>query len=673
MNKRKILELLNRNVLLDIARSFEVPGQSTKKRDDIVDALMRIRSIPVEEILDNLRVGELKDLCREFEVSPASWRKDDMIHALVGGDNAPKKKNKPQPKPKATAGKPDNIAKKTIKEKVRMPRNSGNQKPIEQYTHDGQERLNNPPVGLVTPDTDKDGQKKTYEYDPHLDPQLVWAGKAEHTSFEVPTVSLHVHERIDPKRIIEQVRKEEEKQEPEQLSLFATQEKRPLREAVEFYRHKDGWTNRLIAGDSLIVMNSLLEKEGMGEKVQMVYFDPPYGIKYGSNFQPFVNKRMVQDGKDDDLTSEPEMLKAFRDTWELGIHSYLAYIRDRLLMLREMIHESGSIFVQISDENVHHMREVLDEVFGAKNFHAQINYRSMSPLGHAGMASVYDYILWYNKNSECTKYRPIFREQRIEDEPEFCYLDIGNGKYKKLPHSEVLKLTEQEKNKIFKRSDLHSSGYGKTCDYEFEFEKRKFSCGKKSWRTHKDGMEKLIQKNRLFILGQNVYFRQYHSDYPVMHLENSWHDTAAGYSEGKKYVVETNPKIIQRCMLMTTDPGDLVLDITCGSGTTAFVAEQWGRRWITCDTSRIALTIAKQRILRSSFDYYDLAQFNEGVDSGFKYKTVPHITLKSIANSETPTEEVLYDQPITNQKKQGYRAPSPSKPSPPPPSNPSKT
>jgi adenine-specific DNA-methyltransferase len=229
--------------------------------------------------------------------------------------------------------------------------------------------MNNPPVGLVTPDTDPDGGiKRTYAYDPHLDPQLQWAGKAEHRSFEVPTVSLHVHERIDPRSIVEAVRKQNGKGAFRQLSLFETERKEPLREAIEFYRHAHGWSNRLVAGDSLLVMNSLLEKEGMAAKVQMIYIDPPYGIKYGANFQPFVNKRDVKDGKDEDLTSEPEQIRAFRDTWELGIHSYLTYLRDRLLLVRELLTESGSVFVQISDENVHHVRELMDEVFGAGNF-----------------------------------------------------------------------------------------------------------------------------------------------------------------------------------------------------------------------------------------------------------------------------------------------------------------
>src|SRR5208282_1499153 len=272
-------------------------------------------------------------------------------------------------------------------------------RPIEQYDHKGKHRINNPPVGLVTPRTDPPvTSRKTYEYDPHLDPQLVWAGKAEHTSFEVPTVSLHVHERIDPRTIIEAVRKRNGVPlKPVQGSfLFETREENPpLREAVDFYRHSHGWTNRLIAGDSLLVMNSLLEKEGMAGQVQMVYIDPPYGIRYGSNFQPFVNRRDVKDGKDEDLTQEPEMVRAFRDTWELGIHSYLSYLRDRLWLAKDLLHESGSCFVQIGDDNVHLVRGLMDEVFGPENFVALINFRSMMPLESGDIESVVDYLCWY--------------------------------------------------------------------------------------------------------------------------------------------------------------------------------------------------------------------------------------------------------------------------------------
>ena len=524
---------------------------------------------------------------------------------------------------------------------------------IESYAHEGKERANNPPVGLVTPNTDPDaGRKKTYAYDPHLDPQLHWAGKAEHTSFDVPTVSLHVHERIDPRTIVEAVRKHNGSGGEAQLSLFAQEREIPLRQEIEFYRHSHNWSNRLVAGDSLLVMNSLLQKENMAGKVQCVYMDPPYGIKYGSNFQPFVNKRDVKDGKDEDLTAEPEMIKAFRDTWELGIHSYLSYMRDRLLLARELLTDSGSVFVQISDENVHHVREIMDEVFGVGNFVSQINYRSMSPLGQKGLANIYDYIIWYARNKANMKFRPLFTERNIKEEPEFSYLDIGNSEYRKLKPGEFKELPHQERKRIFKRSVLTSSGYTPSCTYDFEYNHKIYKpLSSKSWRTHPEGMKNLIKNHRIFVLGENPYFRQYHADFPVIQIENSWGDTAAGFGEQKIYVVQTNVKIMSRCLLMTTDPGDLVFDPTCGSGTTAFVAEQWGRRWITCDTSRVATTLAKQRLMTATFDYYKLAYPDEGVGSGFEYKKVPHITLKSIANNEPAATETLYDQPLKDTKR----------------------
>src|SRR5438874_6523004 len=302
---------------------------------------------------------------------------------------------------------------------------------IERYEHTGKTRINNPPAGLVTAETDPPlPTRKTYDYiapvpsvkprqeldyDPHLDPQLVWAGKKEHSSFEVPTVSLHVHERIDPSTIIEAVRERNGNALPEQPSLFERREENPpLQEAIDFYRHAHGWSNRLIAGDSLLVMNSLLEKEGLAGQVQMFYFDPPYGIKYGSNFQPFVNKREVKDGKDEDLTQEPEMIRAFRDTWELGVHSYLSYLRDRVLLAKELLHESGSCLVQISDENIHHVRELMDEVFGTGNFAALIVFtKAAGGLRAANRVGVMtDYIVWYYKDEPKAKYRSIFEKKR---------------------------------------------------------------------------------------------------------------------------------------------------------------------------------------------------------------------------------------------------------------------
>ncbi len=416
----------------------------------------------------------------------------------------------------------------------------------------------------------------------------------------------------------------------------------PLRDAIEFYRHAHGWSNRLIAGDSLLVMNSLLEKEGMAGQVQMVYIDPPYGIKYGSNFQPFVNKRDVKDGRDEDLTQEPEMIQAFRDTWELGVHSYLTYLRDRLLLARELLHESGSCFVQIGDENVHFARTVLDDVFGAKNFVAQINFKSMQALGQSGLAKVYDYLVWYSVDRERMKFRPLFVPKNIQDYHEYRFLDDPSPTgYRRLSEVEFNSLRDYEG--LFRRSALTSSGYTPTCTFTFELNGvRCTPFGHKSWRTNKEGVEALKKANRLFLLAGNPYFKLYYRDFAYMPMENSWTEQAA--AEARMYVVQTGPKFVQRCLLMTTDPGDLVLDPTCGSGTTAYVAEQWGRRWITCDTSRVATTLAKQRLMAAEFDYYELAHPEEGIGSGFRYRTVPHVTLKSIANNPEIREGVIREQ-----------------------------
>lgn len=321
------------------------------------------------------------------------------------------------------------------------------QRAIAQYKHENQQRVNNPPIGLVTPDTDPDGDNKKYAYDPHLDPQLVWAGKAEHTSFEVPTVSLHVHERIDPRSIIEAVRKRNPNQ-GVQLSLFEQPEENPpIRQAIEFYKHKHNWSNRLVAGDSLLVMNSLLEKEGMAGQVQMIYFDPPYGIKYGSNFQPFVNKRDVKDGKDEDLTQEPETIKAFRDTWELGIHSYLTYLRDRLLLARELLSESGSVFVQISDENVHFVRCLMDEVFGRENFVCQIVFRKkLMPLGSKKLETMNDYIIWYAKAIGFLKYYQNFSLSQPDPNARWTGVELEDGTRRSLTNAEKNNLSLVVKN-----------------------------------------------------------------------------------------------------------------------------------------------------------------------------------------------------------------------------------
>ncbi len=531
-------------------------------------------------------------------------------------------------------------------------------RPIASYEHTDKKRVNNPPVGLVTPDTDPDaGAKKTYTYDPHLDPQLVWAGKAENTSFEVPTVSLHVHERIDPRTIIEAVRKRNGSGTEQQLPLFATpKENPPLREAIEFYKHAHGWSNRLVAGDSLLVMNSLLEKEGMAGKVQMVYLDPPYGIKYGSNFQPFVNKRDVKDGKDEDLTAEPEQIRAFRDTWELGIHSYLTYLRDRLLLARELLTESGSVFVQISDENVHHVRELMDEVFGAGNFISLISFKKTVYQETSFLANVFDLLLWYGRSRVQTKVRKLYRFREAQElRRSFDLVERRDGSIERAAAIRGM----PEGARLLRASDLTSKGASErgSLPYTFDGVEYRPKSGN-HWKTHSDGLNNLAKANRLVAYGRTLCFKKYAEDFPVTPFFNVWDDTVQStFATENIYVVQTYTKVIERCLLMTTDPGDLVFDPTCGSGTTAYVAEQWGRRWITCDTSRVALTLAKQRLMTAVYDYYELAHPQEGVGSGFNYKTVPHVTLKSIANNEPPATETLYDQPLVDRKKHRVSGP----------------
>ena len=506
---------------------------------------------------------------------------------------------------------------------------------LETYTHPDKQRVNNPPVGLVTAKTDPSNGKKRYTYDPHLDPQLVWAGKTERTSFEVPTVSLHVHERINPLTIIEAVRRRNG-QGMEQPSLFELPEENPpLREAIEFYRHKHGWSNRLIAGDSLLVMNSLLEKEGMAGQVQMVYMDPPYGIRYGSNFQPFVNKREVKDGKDEDLTHEPEMVRAFRDTWELGIHSYLSYLRDRLLLAKELLSDSGSIFVQISDENVHLVRAVMDEVFGRNNFCAVIGFTKTSGQTRTLIPVVNDFLLWYARDRTRVKFRQLYKPKLPGGEGASEY------QYAELPSGEVRRLTDEDRflpegTRIYATDSIVSDGYSPTGSQDIELghgsKKIVLRCGpKRHWKVNPDGILRLWRAGRLLARPGLRIYKRYFEDFPYVPVDTMWTDTR-GEPE-MLFVVQTSRKVVERCILMTTDPGDLVFDPTCGSGTTAYVAEQWGRRWITCDTSRVAIAITRQRLMTAIYDYYELAHPDEGVASGFRYKTASHITLKSIANN----------------------------------------
>lgn len=527
----------------------------------------------------------------------------------------------------------------------RTSRAKGQPVQVLSYRH-GETRVNNPDVGMVHAGTDPDGHKTTWSHDPHLDPvlnfdsaragietliddalasgdpermkqaleelkrlqqpYLAWTGKAEATSFTVDTVSLHVHERVDPATILAHVAKrlrgKDASPQWQQPDLFAAPfENLPLRQALEFYRHEKGWANRLVAGDSLLVMNSLLSKESMGCRVQMIYMDPLYGIKYGSNFQPFVNKRDVKDRTDQDLTQEPETIKAFRDTWQLGIHSYLTYLRDRLLLAREILSDNGSIFVQISDENVHLVRSLLDEVFGVSNFVSQISFSKTGSVSDSHLGKVCDLLLFYAKDKRRLKYRKLYEKK-----------------------------SETEDN--YSEDPLKSDGYGSTTTCPYKFMGKSWSCdANEHWKVSVEGLDRAAKAGRIVPKQTSLRLKKYISDFEYKLFHSIW--LGFGGASNMQYVVETNTRIIERCILMTTDPSDLVLDITCGSGTTAFVAEKWGRRWITCDTSRVAIALTKQRLMTASFDYYNLKHSHESLKDGFDYEVAKRITLESIAGN----------------------------------------
>jgi len=500
------------------------------------------------------------------------------------------------------------------------------------------------------------------DHDPHLDPELSWAQKHERSVFDVPTVSLHVHERIDPRTIIDAVRKRGTSD--AQGSLWEQpEENRPLREAVEFYQHRQGWANRLIAGDSLQVMNSLLQKEGMGGGVQTVYLDPPYGIRYGSNFQPFTGKREVKDTATD-LTREPEMIRAFRDTWELGIHSYLNYMRDRLLLARELLNDNGSCFVQIGDENVHRMAMLMDEVFGPDNRCATISFATTSGSSTKRLPEVADYLLWYAKDIEQVKYRQLYEELDragvVELFSSYAKVELPDGTSRNLTPEERFDpgLHLPKGARLFRATGITSQGRSTTGRSDpYEWEGRVFHCPETAqWAVSHSGLDNLATKGRLFATESGSLGRKhYESEVPGRRINNLWHRQR--YPSDKRYVVQTADSVIERCLLMTSDPGDLVLDPTCGSGTTAYVAEQWGRRWISCDTSRVALALARQRLMTATFDYYTLAQPKEGVDSGFRHKAVPKVSAASLAYDEPPQVTTLYDQPEVDKGKHRVSGP----------------
>ncbi|MDP3096516.1 MAG: DNA methyltransferase, partial [Syntrophales bacterium] len=512
--------------------------------------------------------------------------------------------------------------------------------------------------------------KRVQEAFRNHEPWLEWAGKREQQWCVADPVALHIHERISTQAILKVARREDI-----QRDLFADPE-HEYREAVQFYKHPMDWTNRMILGDSLSVMASLARREALAGKVQMIYMDPPYGIKYASNFQPEVGRRDVKD-RDEDLTREPEMVKAYRDTWTLGVHSYLSYLRDRLLLCKELLADTGSIFVQISDTNVHRVRTLLDEIFGTANFISLISYKTTQSAGARTLDTSCDYILWYCRDAEKVKYQELHKVLKRGEKGATRYDFVENldtGETRRLTLDEQASGVDLSNFRYFTDQGLTSRGEGSDntmAALTFEGEPYRPPVG--HWRTTTDNIRtRLIPTGRVIQTGTNLRFKKCFDDFGCLSLTNLWEDVGGGIQsreDPKVFVVQTSNTIIERCMLMTTDPGDLVLDPTCGSGTTEYVAEQWGRRWITIDVSRVALAIARQRLLTAKFDYYRLrptsagdVQRNpdgswltdpEGQIPGactFDCKTVPHVTLKSIAQNQAL--DLIFDKwaPILAEK-----------------------
>jgi len=575
-------------------------------------------------------------------------------------------------------------------------KSSSSSKSIESIRHKDK-RVNIPTEELRDFVAEEEGNPKTmlYPRDPSLDPQLVWKGKddQDREDLAVPVAPIYIQEKIHPQAIIDDLPRIK-KPGGGMARLFADFNGGPhdFDQKVDFYHHEQNWTNRMILGDSLLVMTSLAEKEGLKSKVQTIYLDPPYGIKFDSNWQVSTRKRNVGE-KSEDVTRQPEQVRAFRDTWELGIHSYLAYLRDRLVVARDLLTEMGSVFVQIGDENVHLVRNVLDEVYGSGNFVAIIRFRKKTmPLGSMFLERMGDFIVWYAKDIEAakSKYRQILIKQSYEGDFHWNNFELPDGSRIKLTETQIMRGQGQEVPKDAKRFRLVSlwpASFNSKAVFSVKFKGKEYwPANGQCWPTSPEGMQKLIWANQIELEGNYLRKVLYLDGAEYSKLTTDWIDTIG--ARDKNYVVETSPKVIERCLLMTTDPGDLILDPTCGSGTTAYVAEQWGRRWITCDTSRVALALARTRLMAAKYPYYLLADSPEGVKKenevtnkmaseyetegdikkGFVCKVVPHITLKSIVNNPDIQEgmtrqqidaaiarhaetETLFDQPYEDNKR----------------------
>lgn len=495
-------------------------------------------------------------------------------------------------------------------------------------------------------------------------PFLNWAGKAERLSFDVPTLPVFVHERLSTRAIIDTLTGHKRNQ-SEQMALFADPQHTITDQVLRAYEHQDAWVNRMVLGDSLVVMNSLLHYESLGGQVQMIYMDPPYGVSFGSNFQPFVRKHEVTHNDDEDMTREPEMVQAYRDTWELGKHSYLTYLRDRLLLCKDLLHPSGSIFVQINDENAHHVRELMDEVFGEKAFVSQINFQTTSGFETKTIATLGDFLLWYARDPERLKVNKLFKRKQFRPgEGNAKWMLLEDGSYRGVTAAEARGEESLPPNVRFYNPDNLVSQGAASLPQPYVFDRKTYYPGGAAganahWKAnYPAGMDRLAAANRIHVAKNSIRYRRYADDFPFEEIGNLWTDTITGsFTADKIYVVQTNEKVAERCLLLCTEPGDLVLDPTCGSGTTALMAEHWGRRWVTVDVSRVPMALARQRILSATYPWFELKDERRGPAGGFGYRRrqnargeevgglVPHLKLENIANDEPSKEEVLVDKP----------------------------
>ena len=540
---------------------------------------------------------------------------------------------------------------------AKTPKKPAAAKAVETLTYPEAKRKNIPTAEAQALVTDSPIRVAYERRNRDLDPQLVWRGKDEQdvADLVVNAPPLYIQEKVHPKALVDdllrQTREKKHDRGEVMADLFADFNGIPKdADKTEFYQHDQNWTNRMILGDSLQVMASLAERESLRGKVQCIYFDPPYGIKFNSNFQWSTTSRDVKDGNTAHITREPEQVKAFRDTWRDGIHSYLTYLRDRLEVARDLLHESGSIFVQIGDENVHRVRTLLDEVFGDNNLISEITVAKTSSATSEHLAGVSDFILFYAKCKQSLKYRQLMHTKAIDGQGASAYVFREDSSGRRWRSEEGAETTDGTL-KIFRLSDLRSSR--PPGDFPVSIQGKVYSPLRGYWKTGELGFKRLIRANRVSASASTLSYVRYLADYPAFPINNIWTDVSSSTGGDKVYVVQTSSRIVERCLLLATDPGDLVIDPTCGSGTTASAAEQWGRRWITIDTSRVALALARARIMGARYSSYLLADSREGqlkeaeitrsapssapttgnIRHGFVYERVPHVTLKSIANN----------------------------------------